>query len=440
MGENEKPNRPLEKGLIASILRKPAIYQEIAEIVNENDFEWQPYAEAWKAIVELEENGMSIDVLTVGDALERRQKLQDWLCHDCAAFTGRAALSYLREEAVPSAALTLAEGVADYSAKRQLFQAANQVAYWSANGRRSIDIVSDWQKTIDGIRLVSVGKAVKHTQTIKDAVREAYDATDRASRGLVKHIGTGYADIDKILCSISGGDLVVISGRPGTGKSALLACIVDNLAQEGKRGAVFSLEMSNKQIAMRLIAMHSGVSVDRQRSGKLTVEEWERYHQGVTEIENLPIYLIDHPSISPNKIRHVLRRLPPLDYMMIDYIQLAGVDEKKSNREQEVSAITRGLKMLAREFDIPVFAAAQMSRAAEARQNNEPHLSDLRESGGIENDADVVLMLWRESEKNEMSMMTKFKVAKHRNGATGRGELVYIGHKTRFESAARALS
>lgn len=436
--ENEKPNRSLEKGLLAAILRKPALYQEISEIIGDNDFEWQPYAEAWRAIAELQENGMSVDILTVGDVLDRKQNLQNWFCHDSTTFTGRSALSYLRNEADPSAALTLAEGVADYSAKRQLFQVANQVAYWSANGRRAVDIVSDWQKTIDGIRIVQgAGKAVKHMQTIKDAVRDAYDATDRASRGMVKLIKTGYADIDKILRTVSGGDLVVISGRPGTGKSALLACIVDNLAQDGKRGAVFSLEMSNRQIAMRLIAMHSGVGIDRQREGKLTSDEWEKYNQGVSEVENLPIYLIDQPAISPNKIRQVLRRLPPLDYVMIDYIQIAGVDEKKNNREQEVSAITRGLKILAREFDIPFFAAAQMSRTSESRQNNEPNLSDLRESGAIENDADVVLMLWRE---NEMSVMTKFKIAKHRNGATGRGELAYIGHKTRFENAAKALS
>lgn len=435
--ENEKPNRSLEKGLLAAVLRKPEVYSELSEIISADDFEWQPYAEAWRVIGELNEAGMTADVLTVGDALNRKQVLQDWFCHDYAVFTGRSALSYLRKEADPGAALTLAEGVADYSAKRQLFQTANQVAYWSANGRRAADIVTDWQKMVDGIRTVQgAGKAAKYTQTIKDAVRDAYDATDRASRGMVKLIKTGYADIDKILRTVSGGDLVVISGRPGAGKSALLACIVDNLAQEGKTGAVFSLEMSNRQIAMRLIAMHSGVGIDRQREGKLTSDEWEKYNQGVSEVENLPIYLIDQPAISPNKIRQALRRLPPLDYVMIDYIQIAGVDEKKNNREQEVSAITRGLKILAREFDVPLFAAAQMSRASESRQNNEPNLSDLRESGAIENDADVVLMLWRE---NEISMMTKFKVAKHRNGATGRGELTYIGHKTRFENAAKVM-
>lgn len=430
-----KPNRELEKAVLAAVLRKPALYQELAELISSDDFEWKPYGEAWEIIGTLIENGMTPDVLTVGDELERSGTLYNWRAHDTTAFTGRAALGEIRKDAAPGAAMTFAEGVADYSAKRKLYLAANQVVRWAANGRRAADIAADWQNIMDGIKIIgTVGKAQNHIQTIKDAAREAYNATSDASHGKIKLIKTGYRDIDKILCSIAGGDFVVISGRPGAGKSALLACLADNLALEGKRGAIFSLEMSNKQIAMRLIAMHSGVGVDRQREGRLTPEEWEKYHSGISEVENLPLYLIDMPAISPNKIRQFLRRLPQIDFVMVDYIQLVGVDEKHENRVKEIGAITRGLKSIAREMDIPLFAAAQMSRAAENRQNNEPQLSDLRESGDIENDADVVLMLWRE---NEINTTTKFKIPKHRNGKIGRGELVYIGEKTRFENAAK---
>lgn len=428
-----KPNRDVERGLLAAILRRPEILNDVRVIVQKEDFEWVPYKVLWEIICDMADAKMSIDVVTVGDELNRRQVGNSpiiFACHDAPQFTGRAALAELRSQANPSAAITMAEAVADYGAKFRLIEAANKVVNWCVNGRRAMDITQDWNTLMTNMRIPGAPTAEdKHVQSLDHVLSLSYDSVVQASRGQVQFVRTGYLDIDRIVPVVAGGDVFVIAGRPGNGKSALLASIADNLLPE-KKGVIFSLEMSNQQFLMRLLAMHSGVSVDKQRSGLLTSEDWEAYKNAAQKLKGYPLHMVDIPTLSPDGIKRVLSKLPH-DFVMIDYVQLVSATGKHSNRVLELSEITRSIKHIAREFNVPIFVAAQLNRSSAIRQNNEPYLSDLRESGSIENDADVVLLLWRDDDKTDV---TQFKIAKNRNGPTGRGKLVFIGPRTRFEN------
>lgn len=426
-----------EAALIGSVFRDSSDFEGLSDIVQPIDFDWHPYAWAWMACQSLHKRGMSIDEVTVGDEIMREGKLDEFQVAG-GMFKGRAALSKLREEGNPQSAWTYAEKVLDYSAKRQIELKCAQWTDWSRNGRTAPQIMADMVKQLGEIKVFN-SQAFEHTQTLSEAVSEAYDHTYRAANGEIQLTPTGYKDLDKLFAGgMSSPDLYLVAGRPGTGKTAFLVSIAKNVAYLGKKVAIFSLEMENKQIAMRLIAQEAGVSYDKQKSGQLTEDEWNRYTQAIETLGNYPIVINDLPSISISKIRQELRRMGKVDLIIIDYIQLGGVDGKHDRRDQEIGELTRGLKSIAKEFSIPVLAAAQLSRALEGRKDKRPILSDLRESGDLEQDSDVVMFIYRpdQFEKgSERQNSTEIIVAKHRNGAVGSVDLIYIPFKTRFESA-----
>jgi replicative DNA helicase len=428
-----------EAGLLGSVLRDPECLEELCEIVETKDFGWDCYGWVWESMKSLHERGMGIDTITVGDELIRNGKLDGFNHHE-KTFSGRNALSKIRENGESRMAETYASKVKDYAAKREIEFHCSQWLDWSQNGRTANQIMQDMVIQLGQIRTFD-SRAFEHTSTLANAVSEAYDHTDRASRGLIKFVPTGFKDIDALL---SGGmtspDLYVIAGRPGTGKTAFLVSVARNAALAGKKIAIFSLEMENKQIAMRLIAQESGISYDKQKSGKLKDDDWPAYTKAVEKIadsDSYPIILNDMPSISVSKMRQELRRMGSVDLLIVDYIQLGGVDGKYSRRDQEIGEITRGLKSIAKEFQIPVFAAAQLSRAVEQRSEKKPILSDLRESGDIENDSDVIMFIYRPNQfaQDTTKYEAEIIVAKHRNGEVGSIDLVYMANLTRFENA-----
>jgi replicative DNA helicase len=428
-----------EVGLIGSIFRDPDRFEELSDIVEPEDFGWDCYRWVWESMKSLHERGMGIDVITIGDELQRDGRIKSFVHHE-KIFSERNALAKIREFGDPRMAETYASKVKDYSAKRQLEHLCSQWLDWSQNGRTAPQIMQDMVIQLSHIRTFD-SKAFEHTSSLADAVSEAYDHTDRASRGLIKFVPTGFKDIDTLL---SGGmtspDLYVIAGRPGTGKTAFLVSVARNAAMAGKRVAIFSLEMENKQIAMRLIAQESGISYDKQKSGKMKDSDWPVYTAAVEKIadsDTYPIILNDMPSISISKMRQELRRMGNVDLLIVDYIQLGGVDGKYNRRDQEIGEITRGLKSIAKEFQIPVFAAAQLSRAVEQRSEKKPILSDLRESGDIENDSDVIMFIYRPNQfaTDATKYEAEIIVAKHRNGEVGSVDLVYMANLTRFENA-----
>lgn len=426
-------NNDSERALLGAVMRDPSRYDGLRELINAADFQWQAYGWAWEAFERLHNQGMAIDPITTGDELERVDKLEGFQT-DSGMFSGRAALAHLRSEGNPRAVDTYAHKVKDYSAKRELEQLAPLLATWAQNGRTAHDIINDMTQRLSNIQTFD-GKASKHTMTMAEAVSSAYDYTDRAARGEVKTIKTGFYDLDYILKGLYGGDVYYVAARPGMGKTAFLGSLIKNVAEDKKRVAVFELEMTNQAIAMRLIAQHSGVPVDRQRSGELLDTDWTKYTYAVESLASWSVFINDLPSISPARIRQELRRIGDVDLVVVDYIQLASSDKRTDKRYQEVAEIAKAFKSLAKEFDVPIFTAAQLSRAVEARKDAKPILSDLKESGGIEENADVVMFLHRPDEvkQNNVDLI----IAKHRNGRVGTASLLYKPELTRFETLAK---
>lgn len=426
-------NRENEASLIGSILKNSAGLEYLADIICPEDFDWQPYGWAWEAMLNLKGRGLSVDAVTVGDELERKDLLKDFQVDGGNLWKDRNALSFLRDQGDPRSVLTYAHNVKDYSAKKKLDHLCKDGSYWAENGRSAVDIMMDITKRMSEIKTFD-GGAFKRTQTLAEAASEAYDHTDRASRSLIPFVPTGYIDLDRLL---GGGmmapDLLIIAGRPGSGKTAFLGSVARNVALKKKRVAIFSLEMQNKQLAMRLIAQECGVSYDKQKSGGLEGEEWARYTNAVERMADFPIVLNDLPAIRISQARQELRRMGQIDIALFDYIQLGGVDGKYDRRDQEIGEISGGLKSIAKEFQIPVLAAAQLSRAVEQRTSKRPILSDLRESGSLEQDADVVMFIHRDDYKKNT---TNILVEKQRNGPIGDVTLMYRSELTRFENAS----
>jgi replicative DNA helicase len=254
---------------------------------------------------------------------------------------------------------------------------------------------------------------------------------------------TGFIDLDRLLTGMQPSDFLIIAGRPGMGKTSFMLSAVRNTALTYKKHvAIFSLEMSNEQLVQRLLSQETGIDSQRLRTGKLQEDEWPVFTHAIEVLNGTHIFLDDTPALTPLQLRTKCRRMHAeyrLDLVVVDYLQLMTIGGRSENRVQEVSNISRNLKVLARELNIPVLAAAQLSRAVEQRTDKEPQLSDLRESGSLEQDADVVMFIHRPEayEKDTLRQnIAQIKIAKHRNGPTGTVELVFMNQLAKFENAA----
>ena len=424
-----------EESVIGALLKQPDKIELVKSIVAPDCFFVQRFRWVYESMLSLHERGLHIDAVTVGDELERHGHMQE--------LGGRMALSTLRENNRWDNPESYAVKILDYAAKRELLEQAGVMATWSNNGRDASAIRDDMMKRLSEIRVPN-HRASQHTQTMKEALSKNWDTVNNGNPHGVK---TGFIDIDQLLDdALYPPDFMVIAGRPGDGKTSLLLSIAKNAAESGKRVAVFSLEMSNEQVVMRIISMETGVPFGAMRRGRMTREQWGKYNSAVEKYENLPLYLNDLPAITISQIQRVLRELQALhgkiDLVLVDYLQLGGADNKHNTREQEVSEVSRGLKAVAKEFDVPVLAAAQLSRAVEQRAEKRPVLSDLRESGSIENDADIVAFIYR-PEKYDVNTskhgIAEIILAKHRNGAVGTVELLFRSALTRFENLATKM-
>jgi replicative DNA helicase len=324
-----------------------------------------------------------------------------------------------------------------------MITAANSIAAVAYNEDLQIDNVMD--EAEKAVFNVSERRLRHDVQPIRDVLRDYYDRIDEAARRGEEILGvpTGFLDLDKLLRGLQPSDLLIIAGRPGQGKTGFLLSVAKNAALAHKKHvAVFSLEMSNSQVAERLISQQTGIVSQNLRTGNLDENGFGLLAEAVEKLSETQIFLDDTPAITPIQLRTKCRRLHlehRLDLILVDYLQLMTGDTRTDNRVQEVSYISRNLKVLARELNVPVLAAAQLSRAIEQRADKEPQLSDLRESGSLEQDSDIVMFLYRpeawendESKKN----LVKLRVAKHRNGPTDDVNLVFRSSLAKFENAA----
>jgi replicative DNA helicase len=321
-------------------------------------------------------------------------------------------------------------------------EAANSIARLAYQTDTLIeDVVNDAEKAVFG---VSERRLTHELQPIKSVLSDYYDRIDYLARHRDESLGvpTGFIDLDRLLGGMQPSDLLIIAGRPGQGKSGFCLSVAKNASQLFKKHvAVFSLEMSNEQLVQRLIAQETGINSQRLRLGDVHDDEWPLFTQAVSTLSDTSIFLDDTPAITPLQLRTKCRRLHMefgLDLIIVDYLQLMTGETRMENRVQEVSYISRNLKVLARELNVPVLAAAQLSRAVEQRADKRPILSDLRESGSLEQDSDLVLFIYRPDQYEDDTLkvnVAEIIVAKHRNGPVGSVELVFRKDLAKFENA-----
>jgi replicative DNA helicase len=430
-------NVEAEEAVLGSILINPDALFDVATFLKAEDFFLVKNGWVWESIVALHERREPIDFLTVTDELERQGRLQE--------VGGPVYISQLMDT-VPSSIHAEAYGriVEQTALRRRLLGAASEVAQLAYDEKENIELVLD--RAEQALFSVSERRLTRDVLPIKDIVTQYYDHIQELSErdeGLLG-VPTGFGLIDKLLGGLQRSDLIIIAGRPGMGKTGLMLNIALTAARRHrKRVAVFSLEMSNEQLVGRLVAAETGIDSQRLRRGALTQSEWHLFAEATGRLGETMIFIDDTPSITPLQLRTKCRRLYAeygLDLIVLDYLQLMSSDFRNDNRVQEISYISRQLKGLARELNIPVLAAAQLSRAVEQRQTKRPMLSDLRESGSIEQDADVVMFIYRDEYYNEATdkpNIAEINIAKHRNGPTAMVELYFKKELAQFRELER---
>ena len=429
-------SREAEEAVVGAVFINPEVYYDVAQFLNADDFYIHRHKWIWESFTSLHEQRIPVDLLTVSDELDRRGQLNE--------IGGRAYLTSLVNQ-VPSSLNAESYGriVEGYSVRRKMINAANQIASIAYNEKTSVDdVMNEAEKAVFNVS----ERRLKHDlQPISSVLSEYYDRIDDLAKRPddIHGVPTGFIDLDKMLTGLQPSDLLIIAGRPGQGKTGFLLSIAKNAGLTHKKHvAIFSLEMSNEQVVQRLIAQETGIDSQRLRTGRLQESEWPLFTHSIEVFGDTHIYLDDTPAITPLQLRTKCRRLHMefgLDLVIIDYLQLMGGDTRTDNRVQEVSYISRNLKVLARELNVPVLAAAQLSRAVEQRTDKRPVLSDLRESGSLEQDADIVMFIYRpdQYEKDTVKQnVAEIIIAKHRNGPVGSVELVFRSALAKFENAA----
>jgi replicative DNA helicase len=428
-------SREAEEAVVGAVLINPEAYYDVAQFLAADDFYIHRNKWIWEAFMRLHEQRIPVDLLTLSEELDRSNLLAD--------VGGSAYITSLINQ-VPSSLNAESYGriVEGHSIRRKMITAANKIASIAYNEASTVDdVMNEAEKAVFNVS----ERRLKHDlQPISAVLSDYYDRIDDLAKRPeeIHGVPTGFIDLDRMLTGLQPSDLLIIAGRPGQGKTGFLLSIAKNAALTHKKHvAIFSLEMSNEQVVQRLIAQTTEISSQRLRNGKLLESEWPLFTHAVEVLSDTHIYLDDTPAITPLQLRTKCRRLHMefgIDLIIIDYLQLMGGDSRNDNRVQEVSHISRSLKVLARELNVPVLTAAQLSRAVEQRTDKKPVLSDLRESGSLEQDADIVMFIYRPDEyekDSDKSNITKIVVAKHRNGPVGEIDLIFRGELTRFENA-----
>ena len=429
-------SREAEEAVVGAVFINPEVYYDVAQFLSADDFYIHRHKWIWESFTSLHEQRIPIDLLTVSNELDKRGQLGE--------LGGPAYLTALVNQ-VPSSLNADSYGhiVEGHSIRRKMIDAANKIASIAYNEKTSVDDVMD--EAEKAVFNVSERRLKHDLQPISNVLSEYYDRIDTLAKRPDEIVGvpTGFIDLDKMLTGLQPSDLLIIAGRPGQGKTGFLLSIAKNAGLTHKKHvAIFSLEMSNEQVVQRLIAQETGIDSQRLRTGKLQESEWPLFTHSIEVFGDTHIYLDDTPAITPLQLRTKCRRLHlefGLDLIIVDYLQLMSGDTRNDNRVQEVSYISRNLKVLARELNVPVLAAAQLSRAVEQRSDKRPVLSDLRESGSLEQDADIVMFIYRpdQYEKDTVKQnVAEIIIAKHRNGPVGSVELVFRGALAKFENAA----
>ena len=430
-----------EQSLLGSLMLDKDAVIKVADIVRAGDFYKDAHNLIYETMLELYENREPLDVLSVGNRLEEKSKLD--------AIGGSGYLATI-VNAVPSATNVahFARLVSRKSTLRRLISAGTDITEMGYDESEDIQTVLD--EAEQSIFRVSQKYIKQDFVPIKSVLASAFERIDELHRsdGAMRGVPTHFPDLDNILSGLQKSDLIILAARPSIGKSTLAMDIARQIGVYSKVPVgVFSLEMGSDQLVDRMIAAQANIDLWRLRTGKLQAEDFQRIGDAMGVLSEAPIFIDDSGSVNIMGMRTMARRLQAehkLGLIIIDYLQLMeGRSRKSDNRVQEISEISRGLKQLARELNIPIIALSQLSRSIESRPDQLPKLSDLRESGSIEQDADIVLFLYREDRvkpdtpnKNIVDVI----IAKHRNGPVGRVQLYFQENSTTFKSLERIHS
>lgn len=425
-----------EKSLIGAILIEEDILADITEIVKPKDFYDKTHAVIFDAMMRLFERHKPVDMLTLTNELRRKDELE--------RIGGSSYLSELTNY-VPTAAhaAAYADIVAQTAVRRRLIKAGSDI------NEMSYDESTETQELLANAEAelfnVSDQSLKQDLVSLEEVLSESFDRMEELHRnkGSIRGIKTGYRDLDNMTAGLQKSDLIILAARPAMGKTTLVTNLAYNIATIEKKAVLFfSLEMSKEQLVDRMLADASGVDSWNIRTGNLSDDDFSKLSDAMGSMAEAPIYIDDKPGLNVLELRTKARRVAhdsEIGLIVIDYLQLMqGSGRHDGNRVQEVSEISRGLKLIARELDVPVIALSQLSRSVESRQPPIPQLADLRESGSIEQDADIVMFIYRpgyyEPDNPEVANITELHIAKHRNGPTGKVGLYFHPERLRFTS------
>ena len=435
-------NIDAEQAVLGSIIINPHAVAHVADLLRPEDFYRDNHRVVYQAILDLFQKNGPADFVTLSDALQKQGRLEE--------VGGQSQITSL-VNTVPSSANVdhYARIVERMSLMRKLIHAATEIAgmaYDAEDGQAALDKAEQL--------IFAVGQRHAHTDfsAVSELLEAYYKKLDQLHelRGGMVGLGTGYVELDRMTGGLQKSDLIIVAARPAVGKSSLALSLAYNVAHPPKsagertnRVAFFALEMSKEQMLQRLLSIRTGIDQHRIRSGLFNDEEWARISQAFGELGEFGIFIDDTAAISVMEMRSKARRLASerqgLDLIVVDYLQLmqGHPGARNENRVQEVSEISRSLKALARELNVPVVALSQLSRSVESRQSRVPQLSDLRESGSIEQDSDIVLFIYRDEVYNadtDRKNIADIIVAKHRNGPIGQFSLRFDSSKTLFQN------
>jgi len=432
-----------EQSVLGGLMLDNGAWDQIADKIVDGDFYRKEHRLIFRAIETLADRTQPFDVITLSEELERHGELEE---AGTIAYLGSLAKD------TPSAAniRSYAGIVREYSVMRQLIRVGTEIADsgFVPEGRESNELLDDTERQVFEIAEQGA-KGQGGFESIKSLLTKAVDKIETLFENdePITGLSTGFTDLDEMTSGLQAADLIIVAGRPSMGKTTFAMNVVENIAvNSGMPVAVFSMEMPGESLAMRMMSSLGRINQTRVRNGKLEDDEWPRLTSAVSILTEAKLFIDDTPAMSPLEVRARARRLMrehgDLGLIMIDYLQLMQVPGLSENRTNEISTISRSLKALAKELNVPVIALSQLNRSLEQRTNKRPIMSDLRESGAIEQDADIVMFIYRDEVYNEDTPdkgVAEIIIGKQRNGPIGTTRLTFLGEFTKFENFAHDI-
>jgi replicative DNA helicase len=428
-----------EKLILGALMSEPTCFEQVDEMLKPQDFYLPQHAKLYEIIQALARHNRPFDAATLVESLSQDQRIES---------VGGESYLYHCLQSVPSIINIVAYAgiVREKSVLRQLIASCQEIAGFAYHPNDG----ESWEKILDKAeqRIFSIGdQRMTNDQMPESLVDVLARTTERIdllheSKGSITGLPTGFNDLDKMTSGLQPGDLVIVAGRPSMGKTVFGVNIAEHAAIKTKKPVViFSLEMPSEMIVMRMLSSLGRINQQRLRTGQLQEDDWSRLTSAISMLADVPIFIDDQPGLSPHEIKSRLRRIAKqhgeIGLVLVDYLQLMQVPEAKDNRTNEISIISRSLKLIAKELSTPVIALSQLNRGLEQRQDKRPVMSDLRESGAIEQDADLIAFIYRDEVYNEHSPdqgVAEIIIGKQRNGPIGKVRLTFLGEYVRFEN------